>query len=222
MASKQANRDEIDCTVAALRHRRGLIVVVSAPSGTGKTTVCEKLLEEMPGLRRSVSFTTRPKRKEETKGQHYHFVSERRFLEERSRGRFAEWAKVHGYLYGTPRDFLESRIEAGIDTVLVIDVQGARSIREAFPEAVLVFLLPPSLAELKKRLKSRSSDSSKDIKVRLRNARAEFNCYRTYDYLVVNDYVAEAVSNLKAIITAERCRSGRPGTQNQSGRTVDV
>ena len=211
MVPQQTKRDEIDRTVSALRSRRGLVVVVSAPSGTGKTTVCESLLAEMPGLRRSVSLTTRSQREGEEGGRHYHFVSREKFLAERSRGRFVEWAEVHGHLYGTPRDFLERQIEAGHDTILVIDVQGARAIREAFPEAVLIFLLPPSLAELQGRLKMRSSDSSEDIRIRLRNARAEFNCYRAYDYLVVNDNVADAVSDLKAIITAERCRARRLG-----------
>ena len=173
--------------------------------------MCEQLVADMPSVRRSVSFTTRLLREGEKGGQHYHFVSEQQFLAERSRGRFVEWAEVHGYLYGTPRDFLERQIKAGVDIVLVIDVQGARAIRQAYPEAVLVFLLPPSIAELKKRLKTRSSDSSKEINVRIRNARAEFSCYRTYDYLVVNDRVADAVNDLKAIITAERCRRGRLG-----------
>ncbi|UCD57484.1 MAG: guanylate kinase [Candidatus Hydrogenedentota bacterium] len=185
------------------------MVVVSAPSGTGKTTVCEKLLTEMPDMCRSISLTTRRPREGERNGQHYYFVTPGRFQAERERGRFVESAEVHGYLYGTPRDFLEKQIEAGKDTMLVIDVQGARAIRQCFPEAVLIFLLPPSLTELKRRLKARSCDSKEDIGVRLKSAAAEFSCYRAYDYLVVNENVAEAVDSLKAIVAAERCRSSR-------------
>ncbi len=185
------------------------MIVVSAPSGTGKTTVCDKLLAEMTDMRRSISFTTRRPRKGEREGQHYHFVTRKQFQEERDKGRFVECAEVHGNLYGTPRDFLEKRLRAGKDTVFVIDVQGARSIKEAFPEAVLVFLLPPSFKELKRRLKTRGSVDPKEMDIRLRNAAAEFSCYRAYDYLVVNDDVAEAAEILKAIVTAERCRASR-------------
>jgi guanylate kinase len=186
-----------------------LVIVVSAPSGTGKTTVCGKLLADMTEMRRSVSFTTRRPRKGEKEGQHYHFVTRKQFQEERDKGRFVECAEVHGYLYGTPRDFLEKRLRAGKDTVLVIDVQGARAIKESFPEAVLIFLLPPSFEELKRRLKMRGRVVPEDVDLRLRNAAAEFSCYRAYDYLVVNDDVAEAAEILRAIITAERCRASR-------------
>ena len=201
--------DEIASTVSALRSRNGLVIVVSAPSGTGKTTVCKRLLEQMPDVGRSVSFTTRPSRKDEIQGRDYHFVTKKEFEDERSTGRFVESAKVHGQLYGTPRDALAKRIKAGKDTILVIDVQGARAVKEAFPEAVLIFLLPPSLAELERRLRLRSTGSREDIGVRLRNAAAEFSCFRTYDYLVVNDSIEEAAATLKAIIIAERHRTGR-------------
>lgn len=201
--------DEIACTVSALRSRNGLVIVVSAPSGTGKTTVCKRLLEQMPDVGRSVSFTTRPPRKDEIEGRDYYFVTRKEFEDERGRGRFAEWAKVHGQLYGTPRDALAKRVSAGKDTILVIDVQGARSVKAAFPEAVLIFLLPPSLAELERRLRLRSTGSREDIGLRLRNATAEFSCFRTYDYLVVNDNIEEAAATLKAIIIAERHRTGR-------------
>ena len=209
MTSKRATPNEIDAVVSSLQCRQGLVIVLSAPSGTGKTTVCERLLGEMPEVRRSVSFTTRPRRRNEKNAEHYYFVTRRAFQEECDTGRFVEWAEVHGYLYGTPRDLLEKQIRAGEDTVLVIDVQGARAIKESFPEAVLIFLLPPSVAELQKRLKVRSSDSAEDTGLRLKNARAEFNCYPAYDYLVVNEDVDEAVKNLKAIIVAERCRASR-------------
>jgi guanylate kinase len=201
--------DEIASTVSALHSRRGLVIVVSAPSGTGKTTVCAKLLEQMPALSRSVSFTTRPLRKDEQQGRDYYFVTKEEFADERGKGRFVEWAKVHGYLYGTPRDVLEKRVKTGRDTILVIDVQGARSVKEAFADAVLIFLLPPSLAELERRLRLRSSGSREDVNLRLRSAAAEFSCFRTYDYLVVNDNIDEAAATLKAIIIAERHRADR-------------
>lgn len=209
MAQGKPKSDPIVPVVEALRSRKGLVIVVSAPSGAGKTTVCEKLLAEMPELSMSVSYTTRRPRKGERNGKDYFFVSKKKFLEERDRGLFLEWAEVHGYYYGTPRDFLERRTRAGKGTVLDIDVQGAYKIGRAFPEAVLILLLPPSLTELGKRLKRRGSDSAKDINVRLRNAKAEFHCHPTFDYLVVNDDVEEAVENLKAIIRAERVRTGR-------------
>lgn len=198
--------DEIAVTASAQRRRNGLVVVISAPSGTGKTTVSDRLLADMPDLKRSVSFTTRPPRKGENDEKHYHFVSRRQFLEERRAGRFAEWAEVHGHLYGTPRDFLDRQMRNGRDTVLVIDVQGARAVREAIPESVLVFLLPPSLRELEKRLIRRQAGPGDDVGLRLRNAVAEFHCYHRYDYLVVNEDVGKTAKTLTAIIAAERHR----------------
>jgi guanylate kinase len=209
VAVGRAKADEIVSTVSALRRRNGLLIIVSAPSGTGKTTVCDALLADMPELRRSVSFTTRPPRKGEREGEHYHFVANEQFKRELDRGNFVEWAEVHGNLYGTPRDFIDRRMRASKDTVLVIDVQGARSIKNLFPEAVLIFLLPPSLAELKRRLKMRAYGRNEDVGLRLRNALAEFSCYPTYDYLVVNDDVAKAASVLRGIIMAERHRANR-------------
>ncbi len=208
-ASEAKDKDEIQDIVSAMRSRRGLLVVVSAPSGAGKTTVCERVAAEWPEIRWSVSFTTRPPRKHEEEGLHYHFVTKKGFESERDKGRFVEWAEVHGNLYGTPRDFLEKRVKAGKDTLLVIDVQGARAIKESFPEAVLVFLLPPSLAELERRLRTRSQESDRSRAIRLRKAKAELSCYRTYDYLVLNEHVTEAASSLKAIIMAERNKTDR-------------
>lgn len=185
------------------------MVVVSAPSGAGKTTVCEKLVAKAPDLRMSISFTTRRPRKGEKNGEHYYFVSKSKFQEELDRGRFLEWAEVHGHFYGTPRDLIEKQILAGKDTVLDIDVQGARRIKDSLSEAVLIFLVPPSLAELKKRLRGRKSDSPDDISTRLKIWSVEFNCYPVYDYLIVNDSVDKAVESIHAIIKAERCRTAR-------------
>ena len=209
MVIKQSQHDEMKSVASALRSRRGLAVVLSAPSGAGKTTVCEKLVAEEARIVKSVSFTTRLRRKGEIEGDQYYFVTRKRFQEERVGGRFLEWAEVHGYLYGTPRDYLERQLRAGKDVMLDIDVQGARTIKGAVPEAVLIFLLPPSLAELKDRLRRRDSDSTSDISARLRNATIEFGCYRMYDYLVVNEEVNEAARTVKSIIMAEKCREDR-------------
>jgi guanylate kinase len=211
MAQQQSKPDPILSVASSLRLRKGLVIVVSAPSGAGKTTVCEKLLREMPKLAMSVSYTTRRRRKSERNSRDYHFVTRKKFQEELDKGLFLEWAEVHGYYYGTPRDFLEKRVRAGKDTVLDVDVQGAYSISKAFPKAALILLLPPSRDELRKRLERRGSDSAKDIGVRLRNATAEFHCYRKFDYLVVNEVVKEAVEDIKAIIMAERRRTDRLG-----------
>lgn len=206
---EQDRRIEPGAIVERQRSRRGLAVVISAPSGTGKTTVSRQLLAEMPEVARSVSVTTRPARKKERDGHDYYFVSPEKFQQHLKSGNLLEWAEVHGHLYGTPRRFLEARIEAGRDTVLDIDVQGALSVKKELREAVLIFLLPPSLEELERRLRDRSSDSAKDIRVRLQNALAELGQYRLYDYLVVNDEVKRAVRMVKSIITAERLRISR-------------
>jgi guanylate kinase len=198
------------CTlVAALCRRRGLAIVISAPSGTGKTTVSSLLMKEMPEITRSVSLTTRPPRETERNGRDYYFVSYEQFQEELKNGRLMEWAEVHGHLYGTPRPFLQERIEQGKDTVLDIDVQGAAAIKSALREAVLIFLLPPSLEELERRLRNRSSDSAKAIEVRLQNALAELERHEFYDYLVVNDDARKAMQIVKSIVISERHRLER-------------
>ncbi len=213
MATQRTKADPIAPVVSALRSRKGLIIVVSAPSGAGKTTVCERLLADMPELAMSVSYTTRRPRKGEKNGKDYFFVAKKTFLDELDRGRFLESAEVHGHYYGTPRDLLEKRIRAGKDTVLDIDVQGAYSIGQAFPDAVLILLMPPSLAELERRLKGRGSDKSKDIERRLWKASREFSCHPRFDYLVVNEDIDEAVEDLKSIVRAERRRADRLNSQ---------
>ncbi len=209
MATGKKQRDRIAEVVSSLRLRKGLLIVVSAPSGAGKTTICEKLLGKMPELEMSVSFTTRRPRKGERDGKDYYFVSRKKFREELAAGRFLEWAEVHDHFYGTPRDFLDARVEAGKDTVLDVDVQGAYKISRSYREAVLILLLPPSMAELKSRLEGRGSDKAAQIKRRLKKAELEFSCYPRFDYLVVNEDVEEAVKDLEAIIKAERRRAKR-------------
>jgi guanylate kinase len=208
-ASSRGRRAEPGELVKALQGRRGLGIVISAPSGAGKTTVSKLLLEEMPELRLSVSLTTRPPRQEERDGIDYHFVSHEKFQQELKRGALLEWAQVHGRFYGTPRRFLEERIERGEDTILDIDVQGGFSVKQALHEAVLIFLLPPSLEELERRLRSRGADSAEDIEVRLQNALTEIDQYDFYDYLVVNDEAKEAMQMVKSVILSERHRISR-------------
>lgn len=189
--------------------RRGVIVILSAPSGTGKTTLIKQLLAEFSDLALSVSHTTRGRRAGEVAGSDYHFVTAKAFERTRARGGFAEWARVHGSFYGTPRRFLEQTIRRGKDVLLDIDVQGARKIKAEYREAVSVFLLPPSWGELKRRLAVRGTDRTESIRERLKNARREMREVMRYDYCVVNREIGEAFEALRAIIVAERLRTVR-------------
>lgn len=197
-------------SLAAQGRRQGIIFILSAPSGTGKTTLINGLRKRFPDIGLSVSCTTRPRRGGEVAGKDYHFVPKRRFLALRARGEFAEWARVHEALYGTPRRPLDRSIRRGKDILLDIDVQGAKKIRRRYPhQAVSVFILPPSWRELKKRLALRGTDGREVIRRRLENARREIREMIRYDYIVVNRRVGEAVEALKAIVTAERLRASR-------------
>ena len=187
----------------------GVIFVISAPSGAGKTTLIYKLLEIFPDMVLSVSYTTRQPRSGETPGRDYHFVTEKKFSAMRARGGFAEWASVHGALYGTPRRPLEENIRRGRDFLLDIDVQGARRIKKLYRHAVSIFLLPPSWAELQKRLALRGTDRRETIRQRLENARREIREIMRYDYFVLNREIREALEALKAIVIAERLRISR-------------
>jgi guanylate kinase len=189
--------------------QRGLLFVVSAPSGTGKTTVVERLVEVCPQLERSRSYTSRACRSGEMDGVDYNFVSRPEFEGMVARGEFLEWADVFGNLYGTSRGQTETRLAAGLDVVLVIDVQGARQVRQRMQDAVAVFVLPPSFEALERRLRGRSQDSSGAIARRLETARSEVDAVREYDYVVVNDELDRCVSEICAIVTAERARRGR-------------
>lgn len=184
-------------------HSRGLIIVVSAPSGAGKSTLCNQLIRKLPNLTYSISYTTRPPRPGEEEGVDYFFTSERTFRAMARRGRFVEWACVHGYYYGTPKRFLDAKIRAGTDVILDIDVQGGGKIRKAYPDAVMIFVMAPSMAVLEKRLRDRKKDSEDVIRRRLRNARIELKSLPKYTYLVINDDVERAAGEIDAIITAE-------------------
>ncbi len=188
---------------------RRLLVVVSAPSGAGKTSLCEWAVQAVPGLVHSVSFTTRPPRPEERSGTDYHFVDEATFRGMVDRGEFAEWAEVHGHLYGTSRLLLEQHLAAGLDVILDIDTQGAAILRRSHPDGVFVFIVPPSWAQLEARLRRRQSDSEAAIQRRLQRAWEEVAEYPAYQYVIVNDEFDCATEQLKAIILAERCRTAR-------------
>jgi guanylate kinase len=189
--------------------RRGTLVVVSAPSGAGKTTLCHEVRSLVPDLFYSVSYTTRAPRPGEVNGTDFHFVSESEFAAMRDRDEFAEWAEVHGQLYGTPAKALESALARGLDVLLDIDTHGARQLRQRYPEAVSVFIMAPSMADLEGRLRERKSDAAGEISRRLARARDEIAAWRQYDYLIINRDVKEAVDQLATIIQAERWRTSR-------------
>jgi len=189
---------------------RGLLLVVSAPSGAGKSTLCQALVQRRPDLTLSVSCTTRPPRPTEKNGVDYHFLSETDFEKRVTEGAFLEWARVHGFAYGTPRDRIDQALTAGRDVVLNIDIQGAESVRKAFPlESVRVFITPPSWKELEARLRGRNQDSDDVIQRRLANARAELAHASRYDYWVINDDLENALEELDVILRAEHRRVPR-------------
>lgn len=189
---------------------QGNLFVVSAPSGTGKTTILKKIINTVPGLAFSISHTTRKSRPGEQNGVDYHFVDQDTFLEMRADNAFLESAEVHGNLYGTSRDEVNKHLAAGTDILLDIDVQGGRQIRKAGDNsAIFVFIMPPSWEELEKRLSGRGTDQADTIKLRLANARREMADAENYDYAVVNDKIDEAVDTLRSIIIAERSKKRR-------------
>jgi guanylate kinase len=189
-----------------LSERLPSVIVVSAPSGAGKSTVLARVLDDMPGLRFSVSHTTRPPRPGERDGVEYHFVDRRVFEGLRDDGKLLEWAEVHGNLYGTGlAEHGQARAE-GVDLLLDVDVQGAAQVREKMPEAVTVFILPPSYEVLERRLRGRGQDDEATVKRRLAAAGRELQAFERYDYAIVNDDLGACVEALKSIVRAARCR----------------
>jgi len=186
--------------------RRGLLFIVSAPSGTGKTTLVERLVQVVPSLTMSRSYTSRPARAGEQDGVDYNFISRERFDAMARDGAFLEWADVFGHCYGTSADDTDALLSSGQDVVLVIDVQGARQVRSRGIETVGIFVLPPSAAVLEQRLRGRSKDSEDQIRRRLEVACREVNEFSQYEYLVINDELAPAVDRMAAIVRAERAR----------------
>jgi guanylate kinase len=192
--------------VAARQGRKGVLFVVSAPSGAGKTSLCQEVTKIVPNLEHSISFTTRPPRAGEVHGKNYFFVDEGTFRQKAERNEFIEFAEVHGNLYGTPRDLLMEKLDRGIDVILDIDAQGAMQLKKKYREGVYIYILPPSPEVLKTRLMERKSDSPEEIGRRLKKAREEIWNYRQYYYLIVNDHFKDALKKLESIIVAERTK----------------
>ena len=186
-----------------------LVIVVSGPSGAGKSTILQRILVEVPRLRFSVSHTTRPARPGEREGIDYHFVSRDEFMRLAVGEKFLEWATVHDQCYGTARSEYARAAEDRVDLLLDLDVQGAESVRTKFLDAVSIFVLPPSYEHLERRLRSRGPSDEAAFARRLAVAREEMQLFPKYDYAIINDDLEESVENLKAIIRAARCRTGR-------------
>lgn len=189
--------------------KKGLLFVVSAPSGTGKTTLCRTMVRIFPELHYSISYTTRPPRPGDADGRDYYFVSPEVFQEMINRDEFAEWAEIYGYRYGTSRSLLERFCQEGRDVILDLDGQGARQMRAKDLPGIFIFLLPPSWAELKRRLTRRQTEGQKALKERLRMAKVEMGEARWYDYVIINDEIKKAEEQLQAIILSEHCRRER-------------
>jgi guanylate kinase len=189
--------------------RKGWLFVVSAPSGAGKTTLCKQLVATVPGLRHSISYTTRKPRPGEVHGREYFFVEDQLFQDMIQRNEFAEWAPVYGHFYGTPRSALIGMMNQGLDVLLEIDTQGATQIKKRFEDAVYIYILPPSLETLRIRLENRGGDAPEEIQRRLQKAREEVWSYRNYDYIVRNDDMKQALQELEAVILAERIKTKR-------------
>jgi guanylate kinase len=194
----------------SLPPRRGIIFILSAPSGAGKTTIYRAALKAIADLEFSISLTTRTRREGEADGIDYSFVSEEEFKRRQSSGELAEWARVFESSYGTPRAPLDAAVKSGGDILLDIDIQGARQIRKIYPrDAVSIFVLPPTLEELAGRLRGRATEEESKIQHRLQKAREEAEAYPEYDYLIVNAEIAKSVAQLETIVNAERLKVGR-------------
>lgn len=206
-----------DSTLQGTQAERGTLIVVSAPSGAGKSSLAGRVLKRVTDLRFSISYTTREPRGSEQNGVDYYFVTENEFQAMRERDEFLECAEVHGHLYGTHEKPVEELLSQGFDVMLDIDVQGAEQVRRRVPEAILVFILPPSCQVLQARLRARNLNAPEDIERRLRNAAIEVQLYARFDYAVLNDDLDRALAQLEAIIIAER---GRPDRQRNRIESV--
>lgn len=183
---------------------KGLLIVLSGPSGAGKGTVCKAFIEKHPEISLSISCTTRTPRSNEREGVNYFFKSEEEFKKLIAQNEFLEYAYVYGSHYGTPKSFVAQKLESGSDVMLEIDVQGARAARRIFPDGVFIFLVPPSMEELERRIRGRGTESEEQIQIRLGKAKSEMEQIDRYDYVIVNDYVTRVVKEIESILEAER------------------
>ena len=190
-------------------NKRGLLLVISGPSGAGKGTICKALVEKHKELYVSVSATTRQPRVGEIDGVNYHFTTKEQFIERIEQNDFLEYAEVYGNYYGTPKSNVEQLLESGKDVILEIDIQGALKVKENTEEGVFIFILPPSMEELKARIIKRGSETEESLMTRFKNAYQEINYVSKYNYAVVNDEVDTAVTKIEGIIAAEKCRVDR-------------
>ncbi len=186
-----------------------MLVVVSAPSGAGKTTICRELLKRHKNIKMSVSATTRPKTRDERQGRDYFFMKNKEFETKLEKGWFVEWAKVYDHYYGTPVEQVEKHLAKKRVVLFDIDVQGGRSIKNSYPDAVTIFILPPTLSELKRRLKTRKRDTKEEIDKRLNHALKEIEMRTKYDYTVVNKDADAAISQVESILEAESLKTSR-------------
>ncbi len=185
---------------------RGVALIVSGPSGVGKGTLISMLMKEFKNIKFSVSYTTRKPREDEINGVHYFFVSKEEFQKMIEQDKFAEWAQVHGNFYGTPKQEIEQKLRQGVDVIFDIDVQGARQLRGTLSDGEFVFIMPPSMDELEKRLIKRSSDSHLEIEIRLKNAEQEVKQSSFFDYIIVNDDLERAYESLRCIYLASKLK----------------
>ena len=194
-------------TTSDTRHRKErLLFVVSAPSGSGKTSLCNEVIQQVPNLSFSISHTTRASRHGEEHGKDYCFVSHEEFRQYISQNKMAEWAEIYGNYYGTAKETIQREFDKGFDIFFDIDERGARQLSEAYPDIVTILVLPPSLKALEKRLVERKTDDEDAVRKRLKKAKEEIESMEWYRYVIVNDRFEEAVSKLKSIIIAERCK----------------
>ncbi len=189
--------------------KQGLLIVLSGPSGSGKNTICDEVKKNNLNIWKSISMTSRSPRDGEIDGKDYYFVSSKEFEEKIKEDKFLEYAEFAGNYYGTPRENIQKHLDNGEDVILVIEIQGALQIKKKLPQALFVFLLPPSMAELKRRLTDRKTESKSKIMERFETAYKEINELSKYNYVIINDKVNDAVMKLEAIIKAERCRVDR-------------
>ena len=200
----------METTIDAGGKRRGLMLILSSPSGAGKSTLTRSLLKADPELELSISMTTRARRHSEIDGQHYHFVDAKRFRQMQDAGELLESAEVHGNRYGTPREPVEAALQAGHDVVFDIDWQGTRQIAEQMPDDIVtIFVLPPTMAELKSRVDRRAEDDPEVIERRLTSARDEIGHWSEYDYVIINDDLSRSLDEVRAVLRAERLRRSR-------------